>query len=106
MKIKQGKKDLWQTGLENNQDFYGRGVYNFAERWANEMERIIDMDMNPENAIVVNADKVYFFTDIISHSKYYKYMNVVREKKADFGYIHGVNIEKNIRDIYKDLQGD
>ena len=43
---------------------------------------------------------------IISHSKYYKYMNVVREKKADFGYIHGVNIEKNIRDIYKDLQGE
>jgi hypothetical protein len=57
MKIKQGKEDWWQTGLENNQDFYGRGVYTFAERWANEMERIIDMGINPANAIVVNADE-------------------------------------------------
>lgn len=65
-----------------------------------------DASGSTDASIVINADKVYFFTDIISHSKYYKYMNVVREKKADFGYIHGVNIEKNIRDIYKDLQGE
>ncbi|MCQ2423264.1 MAG: hypothetical protein MJ064_09840, partial [Lachnospiraceae bacterium] len=27
----------------------------------------------------------------------------IREKKVDFGYIHGVNIEKNIRDIYREV---
>lgn len=66
--------------------------------------------VNPEASgstdvsIVDKADHVYFFTDTISHSKYYQFMNVVREKKADFGYIHGVNIEKNIRSIYRDFE--
>lgn len=32
-------------------------------------------------------------------------MNVIREQK-NFGYIHGVNIEKNIRDIYVDFEED
>lgn len=55
-------------------------------------------------SIVNKADYVYFFTDTISHSKYYQFMNVIRERKINFGYIHGVNIEKNIRDIYMDFE--
>jgi len=31
----------WKEGLKNNTDDYGRGVYVFAERWANTMEREI-----------------------------------------------------------------
>lgn len=54
-------------------------------------------------ALVEKAAKVYFFTDTISHTKYNQFMNVVRERKIPFSYIHGVNIEKNIRDIYKNL---
>lgn len=57
-------------------------------------------------SIVNKADYVYFFTDTISHSKYHQFMNVIRERKINFGYIHGVNIEKNIRDIYVDFQDD
>ena len=57
-------------------------------------------------SIVDKADYVYFFTDTISHSKYYQFMNVIRERKINFGYIHGVNIEKNIRDIYVDFEED
>lgn len=53
-------------------------------------------------SIVDKADYVYFFTDTISHSRYYQFLKVIRERKIDFGYIHGVNIEKNIRDIYRD----
>lgn len=65
--------------------------------------------VNPEASgttavsIINNADRVYFFTDTISHSKYYQFMNAIRENKVEFGYIHGVNIEKNIRDIYRDI---
>lgn len=51
-------------------------------------------------SIVDKADYVYFFTDTISHSTYHQFMNVIRERKINFDYIHGVNIEKNIRDIY------
>lgn len=57
-------------------------------------------------SVVDKADYVYFFTDTISHSKYYQFMNVIRERKINFGYIHGVNIEKNIRDIYVDFEED
>ena len=57
-------------------------------------------------SIVDKADYVYFFTDTISHSKYYQFMNVICERKINFGYIHGVNIEKNIRDIYVDFEED
>ncbi len=57
-------------------------------------------------SIVDKADYVYFFTDTISHSKYHQFINVIRERKINFGYIHGVNIEKNIRDIYVDFEED
>lgn len=57
-------------------------------------------------SIVDKADYVYFFTDTISHSTYHQFMNVIRERKINFGYIHGVNIEKNIRDIYVDFEDD
>ena len=53
--------------------------------------------------IVDRADHVYFFTDIMSHNTYYKYINVVREHKVSFGYIHGVNIEGNVRRMYREL---
>lgn len=68
--------------------------------------------INPEASgstdvsIVDKADYVYFFTDTISHSKYHQFMNVIREGKINFGYIHGVNIERNIRDIYVDFEED
>ncbi len=55
-------------------------------------------------SIVDKADYVYFFTDTISHSKYHQFMNVIHKRKINFGYIHGVNIEKNIRDIYADFE--
>lgn len=56
-----------------------------------------------ETSVVDKADKVYFFTDTISHSTYFKYMNVVKERNVDFGYIHGVNIENNMRQMYREL---
>ena len=57
-----------------------------------------------ETSVVDRADHVYFFTDTISHSTYFKYMNVVKEHNVDFGYIHGVNIENNMRQMYRELK--
>ena len=54
--------------------------------------------------VVDKADHVYFFTDILSHNTYYRYVNVVREHKVSFGYLHGVNIENNVRKMYRDLK--
>lgn len=51
----------------------------------------------------MNAERVYFFTDTMGHSNYYKFMQVVRDHKVPFSYIHGVNIESNIRQIYEEM---
>ncbi len=51
--------------------------------------------------VIDKADHVLFFTDTISHCRYWQFLNALREKKIPFGYIHGVNIEKNIMDVYK-----
>lgn len=56
-----------------------------------------------EASVVDKADYVCFFTDTISHSTYFKYMNVVKEHGVDFGYIHGVNIDNTIRKMYREL---
>lgn len=57
MKIKSGMEEWWQTGLDNNQDSYGRGVYDFAERWADLMENDIKACGDAEQAILKYAEK-------------------------------------------------
>ncbi len=57
-----------------------------------------------DTSVVEKADHVFFFSDTISHSTYYRYLNVLRERKINFGYIHGVNIENNIRHIYNEMK--
>ena len=48
-------------------------------------------------------DKAYFFTDTLGHSQYYKYMQVIRNRQIPFGFIHGVNIQANVQQIYQDF---
>lgn len=65
--------------------------------------RLSKILLEKDKSIVEKADYAFFFTDTISHSRCYQFMKAIREKKVDFGYIHGVNIEKNIRDIYREV---
>ena len=55
-------------------------------------------------AIVEQADFVYFFTDTISHCTYYQLINAVRERGIPFVYIHGINLERNIMQICHEQQ--
>lgn len=41
MKIKQGQEDAWKCCIKNNQDPYGKASINYAQRWAEAMEREI-----------------------------------------------------------------
>ena len=56
--------------------------------------------------ILLGVDYTFFFTDTISHSTYNKFLNVIRERKLPFGYIAEINLEKNIRQIYREVCGD
>lgn len=42
MKIKQGQEDNYKKGIDNNQDFYGKGIYDYALTWADLMEKEIE----------------------------------------------------------------
>ena len=56
--------------------------------------------------LVDKADYIYLFTDTLGHTNYYKFMNAIREAEVPFGFMHGVNIKKNIRQVYEDTQGE
>lgn len=45
-------------------------------------------------------EKVYFFTDCISHSTYQKYIGELRNRKIKFGYLHQVNLEQMVTSLY------
>ena len=49
------------------------------------------------------TEKVYFFTNHISHGTYGKYINLVRENKIPFGYLQTINIENVVKQIYNDF---
>lgn len=40
------------------------------------------------------ADYIYFFTDIMSHGSYCRYIKFVREYGLKFGYLHTINIDQ------------
>ena len=42
MKIRPGMEEKYRKGYNNNLDPYGHGVYTFAERWAELMEKDIE----------------------------------------------------------------
>lgn len=48
-----------------------------------------------------NKDMIFFFTDHISHAAYGKFVAIARERKIPFSYLHGVNMEQIIRQIYE-----
>ena len=36
--MKISDQNVWQDWVDNNKDFYGKSVIDYAERWANMME--------------------------------------------------------------------
>lgn len=48
-----------------------------------------------------HKDMFFFFTDHISHATYGKFIGIARERKIPFSYLHGVNMEQIIRQIYE-----
>lgn len=57
MKFKPGMEEKYQEGYNNNLDPYGHGVYTFAERWAELMEKDIEDCGGPTAAVIANFEK-------------------------------------------------
>jgi hypothetical protein len=58
-----------------------------------------------DGKMLVGKDRVYFFTDHISHVAYGKFIAVVRTQKIPFGYLSTMNMDQMIRQIYEDVAG-
>lgn len=79
--------------------------------WINKLKkefpnwRYLDANISRINdsKLVEGADMVYFFTDHLSHGTYGKFVKLVRENRIPFGYMHSVNMENLVRQVYEDL---
>lgn len=79
--------------------------------WINKLKKefpnwkYLDADITRSNHLggFENVEKVYFYTDHISHGTYGKFIAQVREQDIPFGYLHTINKEALIRQIYKDF---
>lgn len=56
MKIRPGMEEEYRKGYNNNLDPYGHAVYVFLERWAELMEKDINVSGDPKKAIVNFAE--------------------------------------------------
>lgn len=96
-----------KTAIQNKTIIIVGGNENWVKKLRQEFPnwKYIKANASPTIASmpVMNAERVYFFTDTMGHSNYYKFMQVVRDHKVPFSYIHGVNIESNIRQIYEEM---
>lgn len=79
--------------------------------WINKLKkefpnwRYVDANISRANdsKLVEGADMVYFFTDHLSHGTYGKFVKLVRENRIPFGYMHSVNMESLVRQVFEDL---
>ena len=83
-----GGHDNWTYKLKNR---FRKWVFFSPQVSGTMNERILD-----------HADRVFFFTDFISHSTYGKFLKVVRDHNIPYGYIHTINIERNIKQVYEE----
>lgn len=67
--------------------------------------KLVGAAAKPNRGIVANADLIVFFTDHSSHLTYNGYCDIARNLRIPFGYIHGVNTNNNIKDIYSLAMG-
>jgi len=63
MKIKPEMKKDYETGVLNNQDSYGKAIYDYANRWAELMEKEIEKGGDPEEVLNNVAEKTSFDAD-------------------------------------------
>lgn len=78
--------------------------------WINKMKQVFpdfkyfrpDVQATIADSALGSTEKVYFFTDTLSHSEYYKLLNLVQAKGLPFGYIHTVNMANVIKQLYEE----
>lgn len=95
--------------LSNYQDLNGImvGGYNKLHREIEaEVPSLLFIDADNDNYdtnILLNKEYIYIYTPYISHSLYYKTINVCRSKKLNVVYINETSVDGIVRNIYKNI---
>lgn len=55
------------------------------------------------DSILDNMDYIFFYTGFLKHKVYYRFINLLRNRKLDFGYINSTNIELTIVNVYEEI---
>ena len=79
--------------------------------WQNKLKKLFpewlfvatDAYKTVNSGMLEDKDKVYFYTDYISHISYKKFIAIVREKNIPFGYIGSINIGSVVAQIYGEM---
>ncbi len=79
--MKISNQNAWQDWVDNNKDFYSKGIIDYAERWANMMEEKMAEGMSLENIAKDTSHEAD--TDGITG---YMYGTAVRVLATSWGY--------------------
>lgn len=82
------------------------------QNWHNKLKKIFPewtyIYMDEFKSVTTNMlehhDFVFFYSDYLSHKSYNKCVAMLRENNIPFGYLHGVNIDITIRQVYEGMQ--
>lgn len=97
MKIKIADKNIVIIGG------YINWINKLRKEFPNWMFVSIDSFKMVDGKILNGKEKVYFYTDYISHKIYVKYVKYLREQRIPFGYIGNQNLEKLVKQVYEDV---
>lgn len=78
-------------------------INKLKERFPNWMFILPDSYKTVDGKMLEGKNRIYFFTDYLSHVTYVKFIATVRERHIPFGYLGSLNMEKIIRQIYEDM---
>ena len=106
--IPEEKLDEMKAAISEKNIVIIGGHINWVNKLKKEFPKWKLLDANitrdSDSQLINGAEKVYFFSDHLSHRMYGKTINLVRANKIPFGYLHSINMESLIRQIYEDLR--
>jgi predicted RNA-binding protein associated with RNAse of E/G family len=99
MKFAEGKQELWNKGIANqvdddgNPEEYGLAVYRYAERWADMMDHLLEVDAggSKERSLADVADSTHHAADTEGISGF-MYGEAVRILSAV--WVHGEELRR------------
>ncbi len=81
------------------------------QNWLNKLKKdfpgwtVMHMDESKiiTTTMLEKRDYVFFYSDYLSHKSYEKCVAMLRDNNISFGYLHGVNMDNTIKQVYEQI---